>query len=329
MAIAAACSEEKNEIKSTDAEIQVDYMIVQNTQTDHVLSIPGSILPFEYVEIFPEISGRLKSIHFIEGQKVKKGQLLFKLDTELQHAQLKQIQSDLDFAKKDEQRKKALWEAKSISLEDYELSQSKKMNLEAQVDVLQIQIEKGSILAPFNGTVGLRDVSEGAMIGPTTKLTSLAQNDRIKIEFALAERYATSITLGTSVSFNLANKKDKLSAKIYAVAPVIDAQTRMLSVRAVVESNTLLIPGSFVEVDFKLASNEKSVLVPATALVPVLNGQKIWKINKGLAQSVTVEPGLRNKQDVEVFGDIKTGDTIILSGLLAMRDGTTVTIKQK
>ena len=329
LALATACSEEKNTITNEAPPLQVDYMIAQVSETDNVLSIPGSVLPFEHVDLYPEISGRLLSIHFTEGQKVNKGQLLFKLDTDLQEAQLKQVQSDLEFAKKDEQRKKALWEAKSISLEEYELSQSKKMNLEAQAEVLRVQIEKGRITAPFSGTIGLREVSEGAFITSTTKLTSMAQNDRVKIDFAIGERYAATVKIGETIKFRLASDTTKHFAKIYATAPSIDAQTRMLTLRAEVQAKTQLMPGSFVEIDYVLAANENSILVPATALVPVLNGQKIWKIKNGVAAGLMIEPGLRSKQNVQIFGDIKPGDTIILSGLLAMREGLNVTIKQR
>lgn len=325
-AAVGSCSDSQEVQKSTPPPIAVDFLIAEVSDQDQMIRIPGTILPFEHVDLFAEISGRLLSIHFTEGQQVKKGQLLFKLDTEIQEAQLKQVRSDLDFANKDEARKKALWEAKSISLEDYELAQSKKMNLEAQAQVLEVQISKGRVEAPFSGTAGLRQVSEGAFIGPTTQLTSIAQNDRVKIEFTLAERYAKAARPGEEVEFSLG--KEKHAAKIYATSPYIDAQTRMLTVRAEVKSNQAMLPGSFVDVHFTIDAEEQSIRVPATALVPVLNGQKIWKIEKGIAKSVMVTPGIRDKQDVEIFGDVKAGDTIILSGLLGMREGMNVTIKQ-
>lgn len=321
-----SCTEQKEEVKNTPPPMAVNYLVAQASNENNTITIPGTVLPFEHVDLFPEISGRLMSIHFVEGQRVSKGQLLFKLDTDIQEAQLKQVLSDFDFAKRDEQRKKSLFEAKSISLEDYELAQSKKMNLEAQIQVLEVQISKGRVVAPFSGVIGLREVSEGAFISPTTKLTSVAQNDRVKIEFAIAERYASTIKIGEIVEFSFA--KEKHQAKIYATAPTIDAQTRMLTVRAEVQSQKNLIPGSFVDVQYVLEANEESIMLPATALVPVLNGQKIWKINKGQAQSVLVEPGLRNNQDVQVFGDVQVGDTIILSGLLGMREGMNVTIQK-
>lgn len=329
LGLVSACSDNKNTIENTAPLLQVDYMIAQLSETDNVISIPGSIVPFEHVDLYPEISGRLLSIHFSEGQTVKKRQLLFKLDTDLQEAQLKQVQSDLAFAKKDEQRKKALWEAKSISLEDYEMSQAKKMNLEAQVDVLRVQIEKGRITAPFSGTIGLRAISEGAFITSTTKLTNIAQNDRVKIDFAIGEHYAPTVKIGEEIEFSFAKDSVKHIAKIYASEPTINTQTRMLTVRAEVKKNTNFFPGTFVEIIYNLGVQENSILVPATALVPVLNGQKIWKIKNGLATGIMVEPGLRSKQDVQVFGDINPGDTLILSGLLAMREGMNVTIKQR
>lgn len=322
----SSCSEKAEESKQTPPVLVVDYLVANTTTEENTIRIPGTLMPFEHVDLYAEINGLLTSIHFIEGQQVAKGQLLFKIDTEVQEAQLKQVASDLDFAKKDEQRKKALLEAKSISLEDYELALAKKMNLEAQSKILEVQIGKGKIVAPFSGTIGFREVSEGALIGPGTKLTSLSQNNRLKLEFNLPERFSSTAQIGTIVQFS--DGKEMFDAKIYATSPTIDAQNRMLTVRAETTVNKPLIPGAFVEVAYMMAADEDAIIVPATTLVPVLNGQKIWKINQGQAQSVLVEPGLRNKQNVQIFGDIKPGDTIITSGLLGIREGMYITIRK-
>lgn len=323
-----ACADEQKETVQAPPPMAVDYLVASGSEMANEINIPGTILPFEYVDLYAEIDGRIASIHFTEGQNVSKGQLLFKLDTDILEAQLKQVISDLDFAKKDEQRKKALLEAKSISLEDYELSQSKKMNLEAQAEVLRVQIQKGRVVAPFSGKVGLREVSEGAFVSPSTKLTNLAQSDRVKIEFSIGERYAQSVKIGTEISFNFASDSTMHMAKIYATSPTIDPQTRMLTVRAEVKTKALAIPGTFIEINYSLGIDAKSIMVPASALVPVLNGQKIWIIENGLAKSVMIQPGLRNKKEVQIIGDIELGDTIVLSGLLGIREGMPVTIKK-
>jgi membrane fusion protein, multidrug efflux system len=327
--ILISCSREQNVKTQSIPSLEVDYLILKENNIATSIQIPGTIIPNEYVDLYTETSGRIASVHFVEGQNVAKGQLLFKLDSDLLEAQLNQILSDLEFAKKDELRKKGLWEAKSISLEEYELSQSRKMNLLAQAEILRVQIDKSRILAPFSGKVGLREVSEGAFVTNNTKLTNIAQTDKVKIEFSIGERYAPRVQVGSYIKFNFASDSVVQTAKIYATSPTIDPQTRMLTVRAEVNSGVTFFPGTFVQIHYEVEKSEQSIMVPATALVPVLNGQKIWKIEQGLAKSQLVQPGIRNKSEVQIFGDIRLGDTIILSGLLSVRENSPVTVKKE
>jgi membrane fusion protein, multidrug efflux system len=323
-----SCSPEEAKTTQTPPPIAVDYLVLSASDVTNDIQIPGSVMSFEYVDLYAETAGRITSIHFTEGQNVSKGQVLFKLDTDLLEAQLKQVTSDLEFAKKDEQRKKALWEAKSISLEEYEISQSRKMNLEAHAEVLRVQIDKSLIVAPFSGTVGLREVSVGAFVSTSTKLTNIAQTDRVKIEFHIGERFASTVKIGAEIKFSFATDSTLNTAKIYATSPIIDPQTRMLTVRAEVASKSRIFPGTFVQISYHVDQDEQSIMVPASALVPVLNGQKIWKIENGLAKSVLIQPGLRNKNEVQIFGDVHVGDTLILSGLLGIKESNPVTTKK-
>lgn len=306
---------------------KVDYLVIEHSNSTQEVRIPGTLIPFEFVEIYPEISGRITGIHFNEGQPVRKGQLLFQLDTDFVQAQLKQVQSDLDFARKDETRKRALWEAKSISLDELEQVQAKRSNLEAQAAILNVQMEKGKIVAPFSGKIGLRQVSEGAFVAPTVMLTSLAQHDKIKIEFSIAERYAASIQTGSRIHFALPGDSTRYEATVFASSSTIDQQNRMLTVRAEASGNARFIPGSYTEIYYEIGADTKSIIVPATALVPILKGQKIWLIRNGMATGVMVEPGLRTRNEVLITGDVQPGDTLILSGLLGLRDGMPVTVK--
>jgi membrane fusion protein, multidrug efflux system len=327
MALTSACTESPEMQHTAAAPMTVDFMVAEPERFNEELVIPGTLLPFEYVEVYPEVNGRILSIHFTEGQFVKKGQLLFQLDTDIQQAQLKQVLSDLAFAGKEESRRRALWEAKSISLDEYEQSQSRKANLEAQTEVLRAQVEKGRITAPFAGKIGLRQVSEGAFVNTSTQLTTLAQTDKLKIEFALAERFAGNVKTGEKIKFRFPSDSARHQATIYATSSTVDPQSRMLTVRALVQGNTAWIPGTYAEIFYSPGDDQPRILVPATALVPVLKGQKIWLIRNGVATSVAVEPGMRTPTHVEVSGGIAQGDTIILSGLLGLRDGMNVQVK--
>lgn len=310
--------------KKGPGELMVDYVVANEIPMNHVIQIPGTVLPYESVEIFSEISGRIVSINFREGQRIKKGEVLVRIDTEILEAQRNQLKVDLDLAQKDEKRKKSLLDSKAISIEEYEQVQSRLNNIQAQIDYISVQISKGTIRAPFSGRLGLRQISEGAYITPSDKIVSIAQDDKVKIEFSVAERYAHRVQPGTTITLRTSTDSTSHSAKVYATEPIVDANTRMLTVRAEMNGSSTVFPGSYVEITYNLGKDENSILVPTTALVPVLNGQKIWLIKDGKAKSIMVEPGIRTKDEVQVWGDVKQGDTIVISGLLGIREGMDV-----
>lgn len=329
LGLLVSCSGE-DETKSQNgqaAPTSVDYIVAQHESIEQVISIPGTVVPFENVELFSEISGRIKKISFIEGSKVQKGAVLILIDTDILQAQRKQLTVDLDLADKDEARKKNLLANKAISTEIYEQSSSKKESLKAQIALIDVQISKGTIRAPFTGKIGLRFVSEGAYITPSTKITSIAQNDKVKIEFAVAEQFASRIKAGQSIFVQSANDTNKFEAHVYATEPTVNETTRMLTVRAEVTGKENLFPGSFVTVTYNLGANDQSIMIPSTALVPVLKGQKVWKMENGFAKSISVATGVRTSTEIQIIGEIQPGDTIITTGLLGLREGTAVTGK--
>jgi len=315
--------------KNAPSEMMVDYVIANEVPMNHVIQIPGTVLPFENVEIYSEISGRIVSINFREGQRVKKGEILVRIDTEILEAQRKQLKVDLDLAQKDEKRKKSLLDSKAISMEEYEQVQSRFNSIQAQIDYVSVQISKGTIRAPFSGRLGLRQISEGAFITPSDKIVSIAQDDKVKIEFSVAERYAHRVQPGTTIDLRTSSDSTLHTAKVYATEPIVDANTRMLTARAEMNGSSTVFPGSYVEITYNLGKDENSILIPTTALVPVLNGQKIWLIKDGKAKSIMVEPGIRTKDEVQVWGDVKQGDTIVITGLLGIREGMDVKGKVK
>lgn len=326
----SACKSDSTEsTKNGPGELIVDYVVANEIPMNHVIQIPGTVLPFESVEIFSEIPGRIVSINFREGQRVKKGEILVRIDTDILEAQRNQLNVELDLAQKDEKRKKSLLDSKAISMEEYEQVQSRLNSIQAQIDYISVQISKGTIRAPFSGRLGLRQISEGAYITPTDKIVSIAQDDKVKIEFSVAERYAHRVQPGTTISLRTSADSTSHSAEVYATEPIVNASTRMLTARAEMNGSTNVFPGSYVEITYNLGKDENSIMIPTTALVPVLKGQQIWLIKNGKAKSIMVEPGIRTKDEVQVWGDVKQGDTIVISGLLGIREGMDVKGKVK
>jgi membrane fusion protein, multidrug efflux system len=194
--------------------------------------------------------------------------------------------------------------------------------LKADQELLQAQIIKTEVRAPFNGVIGLRTQSEGAFINSSTVLASLQQLDPIKIEFAVPEKYVSELKKGTEINFYFQNSDKPYIAKVYALESRIDYTTRSLKARALCQNpNNLLIPGSFVKVVILLQSIKEALLVPAQAVIPILDGQMVFICKKGLAKSVKVEIGIRGDNEVQVTKGLNANDTLILTGLMQLKDG--------
>lgn len=325
----ASCSSDDTElaVNKGNAITNVEYFVLQPERKPLSIDAPGTIVANETVTIYSEIAGRVVSISFEEGGYVKKNQLLIQIDTELLQAQRQQLNVDVSLAEKDEARKRTLLESKAISEEVYEQSQSKLEQLKAQINAIDVQISKGQIRAPFSGKIGLRTISEGAYITPSQLITTLTEEGKVKVDFSIPQRYANHVEIGQKVMVYTSGDTVKHVFEIYATQPAINEETRMFGVRAISVEKTSLIPGSFVNLSYNLGEIENALMAPTQAIVPVLNGQNVWKLANGKAQQITVELGIRTPEFIQVIGDLKPGDTIITTGLLGLREGMEVNAK--
>ena len=194
--------------------------------------------------------------------------------------------------------------------------------------ITEAQIEKAEIRAPFAGNIGLRYVSPGAFISSNTTVATLVQTDPVKIEFAIPERFGELIRKGKVITFSTTTKPDIKEATIYAFEPMIDPQTRSIGVRALAPNKKgELIPGAFIKVNIKFDEAPKALLIPPQALVPELGGQKVFIINKGKAKESKVTLGVRTGLYVEIITGVSTGDSLITTGLLQLKEGMPVKAK--
>lgn len=314
-------------VQATMKPSAVEVFTIAESDVSRIIDIPGTIIPSEEIQLFSEITGRIQKINFKEGQRVAKGTLLVQVDTDILRAQKQTLKVQQDLAKKDEARKKALLSAKGISTEEYEKSAAALESIQAELALLDVQIAKGEIRAPFSGRIGLRKVSEGAYINPATMITTLVQDNPAKVEFSISERYASAVKSGQEVRFTYDGNNKEYKAKVFAYESFIDAGTRMLTLRADLPNDGKLIPGTFVSVKYDLGLEKNAMMIPAEAVVPVLKGQKVMVIRDGKVADVPVELGIRTSDKIQVIGNLKIGDNVLISGLLAVREGMPVTIK--
>ena len=292
---------------------------------DRVTSV-GTVLPNERVDVRSEISGRVREIRFKEGGRVNKGDLLVKIDDSELRAQLARVQSQLLIAKKESDRQNDLYQQKVASQREHDNAVNNLGVAQAELDLIEAQLRKTDIRAPFSGVVGLRSVSEGGYVTPTSPITTLLEDHPVKVDFTVPERFAASVKKGDQVHFTVEGSTRVFNATVYALESIIDAATRTMGVRATSPNDDgALVPGAFAEVEV-LFPERDAVTVPSFALVPELRGQRVFIYRDGKAQARSVKTGLRTEDRVEIVDGVAPGDTLITSGILQIKSGAPVTI---
>ena len=294
------------------------------------IEVPGTIMANETTEIHPEVSGRLTQLNIKEGTNVSAGTLLAKLyDGDLQ-AQLRKLEVQLKIAEQTEKRQAELVKIQGISQQEYDLSLLGVLNLKADMDIIKESIRKTEIRAPFGGKLGLKNVSPGAYITPSSVLTTISQVSSLKIQFNVPERYGAQLKAGLPVSFSIDGGNKAYTATVIASEISIDENTRSLAVRALIkQQDPALIPGAFAEVKIVLGKNNEAIMVPSNAIIPAGRKKQLYVYEGGKAMMKEVTTGVRDSTNIQVLTGIKPGDTVITSAVLFLRPGLAVEIEGK
>jgi membrane fusion protein (multidrug efflux system) len=312
----------------TQAALPVDAVVMRPTNFDNTLVITGSILANESLELKSEASGKITRINFKEGSRVKEGDLLVQTNDEEIRAQIEKQRYMQKLNKDNEFRQRQLFKKEAISQEEYDNALNRLNTTISDIKLLEAQLQKTRVYAPFDGVIGLRYVSTGAYISPSTVIATLYNNSPAKIEFAVPSRYSAQITPGKKIRFTIENDTSRVFAgEVYALEPRINEETRTLKLRALADnSKGILIPGQFVKVDLILDSKPNALLVPTQAVIPDQSGQKVFVARHGQAVEVSIETGTRTNLRIEVLSGLQPGDTVVTTGILQMRNGLPVQV---
>ena len=317
------------EVSTTDVALRVRAYRVEPTELTERLSTTGTVRANEEVEIVSEISGKVSSIQFEEGSRVAEGQLLLKIDDSELLAERQRALYRVELAERDEARQKQLLDDGVISRESYDVALGELNVLRAELQLIEAQLLKTEIRAPFNGIIGLRWVSPGSFLSPQTRIASLKDLDPVKLDFTVPEKYSALMKVGDGISFAVEGSNRTFQGTIYAVEPGIDASTRSLRVRArCPNSDGTLVPGAFANVDLVLRSVADALTVPSIAVIPELGGKKVFVYEDGLAQPRSIETGIRSHDEVQVTSGLVEGDIVITTGLLQLQPGAEVEIDE-
>jgi membrane fusion protein (multidrug efflux system) len=300
------------------------YIVKPERLQDHI-EVSGTLLPFEEAVLMPEVAGRITMLHLPEGEHVSKGTLLVKLfDADLK-AQLSKLQSQLNSAKSIAGRQKELLAINGISQLEYDQSMTQVSAYEADIAAVNAQLSKTEIRAPFNGTIGLRKISEGAFVSPGTPLATIRSDQQLKLDFSIPESYAAEIDKNTSVQFSITGDSSTYTAAVIATEQNIEAGSRNLRVRALVNSkNKQLVPGASATVKLGFAVHENALLVPSQAIIPQARFKTVIVSRKGKAEFIKVETGIRTASSIEILSGISAGDTIVTTGIQFIRAGASL-----
>lgn len=316
-------------LANMNKSLSVKAHIIKAEKLANNVITSGTILSNEEVELKGEVAGKIINIYFKEGSSVKKGDLLVKInDAELQ-AQLAKAKYNLKLLEDREHRQRVLLEREAISQEDYDVSLNELNVVKADIELVKAQVAKTEIRAPFDGVIGLKNVSEGSFVNTETIIATLQDINPIKIDFSIPEKYSGSVKVGDQIRFKVVGKDETYTGKVYAIEPKIDPQTRTLKLRAVYSNAARsILPGSFADVELVLHEIQGALMVPTYSIIPELKGQKVFLYRNGKAFPQNVEIGIRTDTRVQITNGLAENDTLITSGILQIRPNSPVTISE-
>lgn len=283
----------------------------------------------EQVDIHPEVAGRVTGIFFKEGTQVRKGQLLLRLNDADLRAQIAKLQAQRGLQTTTQERQKELLRIGGISQQEYDATVTNIRSIDADLATTRATLAKMQILAPFDGIIGLRNISPGAIISPETIVATLQQISPLKMDFTLPDQYRNKIRLGQDVRFSVDGNLDTMSGKISAIEPGADANTHTIRARAIVpNANAKLLPGSFAHVVIPFGTAEATLLIPSQSIIPTTRDKKVALLKDGKAVLTTVRTGDRTEDQVEILDGLSIGDTILTTGLMQVKNGMQVKVRK-
>ncbi len=305
--------------------LTVQTVKARTTRSRERILTTGSVLAEEETDLMSEVSGRIASLNFREGQPVKRGELLVQLVNDDLKAEYRKAEYEMKLQEEREERQRKLLDIEAVSKEGYDTELNRLNVLKAELSLLEAQIAKTEIRAPFDGTVGLRYVSPGSMVSTDTRIASMQKVKPVKIEFTVPERHGRRVEVGGEIRFTTAGIRDTLTAEIYAREPRIDAASRALRFRArYPNENEILLPGAFVNVNLQLSDDTEVIEIPGKAVIPQIKGAKVFVAENGKAEERSVELSGRDAEFVRITSGLKPGDEVIISGLMQIRPGMKV-----
>ena len=288
----------------------------------------GTLRADETVMVRPEIAGRVETIHFREGQKIRQGEPLVTLDQEEYQAQLASSAAQLALEQSSYRRLQDMDRQQLASQQNLDEAKAKLDTARAQQELNRVRLSKTVIRAPFDGMIGLRKISPGAYVKPGDDIVALESLGAMKLDFRVPETYLARLAVDQRLAARVdAYPEQSFEGTIYAIEPALDEETRTVLLRARLPNpHNQLRPGLFARVSLILERRENALVVPEQAIVPVGQTTFVYRVVDGKAVMTPVKLGLRRPGLVEILEGLSAGDQVVTDGQLKIRDGAAVQV---
>jgi len=302
------------------------------------LTAVGSVSAVQGAVISAELAGIVSEIDFQNGAEAKKGEVLMKLDTSQEEALLRSAEAEAQLAKTDLERARDLAMKKVVSSAELDSAQSKFRRLNAVVDQMRSSIAKKTLIAPFDGQLGIRKVNVGQMINAGQQVVGLTALDPVYVDFALPEQYLPKLSKDLEVTVHAdALPGRDFKGKLTAINSMVDPVTRNVPLQATLDNpDHALHPGMFAKVEVTLPETKKTIVIPGSAVSYAPYGDSVFVIEKQKDPKTGQESQVLRQQFVrigEARGDfvavtqgLKPGETVVSAGVFKLRNGMTVTV---
>jgi membrane fusion protein (multidrug efflux system) len=307
--------------------IPADGYVVSPGEVKQLLEITGTLAANQEVMISSELTKKVVSVPVREGNIVAKGTLLFQLDDADLQAQLERLRQQEKLAALNEGRMKDLIAHDAASQQDYDQAATNLAVLKAEIRQLQTTIDKTRIRAPFTGRIGIIRTYTGALVSPSTPLTTIVDDAQVKVEFSIPEKYASLVMPGKQQSFTVEGDSTEYKATVISKESFVDQSTRTLMVRAIAPNpKNKLVVGQSARLAIALRTTGDALQVPSQSLMPSSQGYSVFVVKNGKAQPTPVMVGQRDANNVQIMSGVHIGDTVITSNQLRLSPNADVRI---
>ena len=301
-------------------------ILTPQTMTE-TFRITGVLLPDEEVDLTFEMSGRITNIYFREGTRVRRGDLLARVNDAPLQAELRRLNAQLPLAQDRVFRQQALLERDAISQETYQTISTQLATLQADIELVTARLRQTELRAPFDGYIGLRQVSEGAFASPQLVLARLTKISPLKIEFSLSENFVNYIRPGTPLTFTVESDLERRNAIVYAVESRLDRQTFSVFARAeYANAQGRIRPGQSATISIQLDQVEETIAIPTIASIREMGRRIVYVYDNGRAREVEILTGMSTAGSLQVIDGLSIGDTLLTTGAMQLRPNMPVTI---